>query len=149
MKSVKRVVVLSAMGLALVAAPKAVEGQRVVVRAKAKAPAVRVNVRVGTPVRVYTPVRVQPVRVRSVRPVSAAALRCDLREDVADRREDRRDLAEDIADRREDRRDARHDGGFWDRVEDVADRAEDRRDRAEDIRDLREDVWDASHRGCR
>ena len=141
MKTARRIVVMGFMGLGLYALPNGLEAQRIVV--KAKAPAVRVNVRVGPPV------RVRAARIGPVHSVGPASLRCDLREDVADAREDRRDRAEDIADAREDRRDARHHGGLLDRLEDVADRAEDRRDRAEDVRDRREDRWDATHRGCR
>ncbi len=147
MRMSKRVVVFGVLGLVLGAAPKTVEAQRVTVRAKA--PSVRVNVRVGPPMRVHSPVRVRKVTVTPTHHVRAAALRCDRREDIADAREDRRDRAEDIADAREDRRDARYDGGLRDRLEDVADRAEDRRDRAEDVRDRREDRWDATHVGCR
>ena len=57
----------------------------------------------------------------------------DKREDVRDRREDRRDKKEDIKDRREDRRDRR---------EDVQDKREDRRDQREDVKDRREDKRD-------
>jgi hypothetical protein len=143
MKNAKKIVVVGFMGRGLYALPSSLEAQRVVVRAKA--PAVRVNVRLGPPVRFHT----HKVSVHPVRTVKPAALRCDLREDVRDAREDRRDLAEDIADRREDRRDAQHNGGLRDRLEDVQDRAEDRRDRKEDVRDAREDRWDATHIGCR
>lgn len=75
----------------------------------------------------------------------------DKREDIRDRREDRRDKHEDIKDRREDRRDKaedkrddKTDGGKWDRPEDRRDQREDVKDRWEDIRDRREDVRDRS-----